>query len=223
MDDILLDFDARQSRRIPLADTARELTPPPPGELLRLYYALNGMRDAGAPIVLQMLAATRGEGTTTLVRALAELAAADQNQKVLVLDCGSGAAPARRSVVEYFRTGQPLNQIGFIEGRYRAARLSAQRHPLLDLPTRDLRELLDVLRKLFAVILLDCSAASDCPDGAAIARHCDGTILVVRAGAVASHAVQALRSGIERAGGHVAGVVLNRHRPLVPAWLARRL
>jgi hypothetical protein len=229
MDDVLLDLDARRGRRTPSPEPLRDVSPPL--ELLRLYYAINGMRAVGDPIVLQMLSATRGEGTSTIVTALAGIAACDRDQQVLALDCSSrneADHPPRRSLIDCFRSGQPLfqgasSQDGGGLGRYRAARLSVMRHPLLGLPLHEIRELFDMIRKVFAFTLLDCGATADCPDGVGLARHCDGTVLVVRAGAVPSGTVQALRTSIERAGGQVVGVVLNRHRQHVPAWLARRL
>ncbi|MBV8651894.1 MAG: hypothetical protein JO255_10545 [Alphaproteobacteria bacterium] len=73
------------------------------------------------------------------------------------------------------------------------------------------------------MVVLDCPATTEHPDSAALARHCDGTVLVVRAEGVRQAVIRASKLGIERMGGQILGVVLNRRRKYIPEWLYRSL
>jgi Mrp family chromosome partitioning ATPase len=50
------------------------------------------------------------------------------------------------------------------------------------------------------------------PEATALARHCDGSVLVVAAGKTSQSEIGAARRQIERVGGQVVGLVLNRER-----------
>ncbi len=203
-----------------------------PEALVKLYYTIDALRPAGENLVLQLVAAGAGQGTSTIAGMLARTAAA-RDQSVLLLDCGHrerpasfAAGPGPSSIAEAFRAGLPLPQAATApaaDGPYRLAALAPRPHTLLDLPTTGWRAIFAALRGGFDMVLLDSPAAAVAPEAAALARYCDGTILVVQAEATTAQAVQDLRRDIERAGGRIVGAVLNRERSHLPGWLSRRL
>lgn len=139
---------------------------------------------------------------------------------------GTDGAPAGvPSLIEAVAAGQPAAAAVWrsesCQGLLRA-RLGVSAHPLMEIGSGALRRLLNGLGESYATVVLDCAPATS-PDSAALSRHCDGTVLVVRAGVARVAAIDKARTAVERAGGHVVGVVLNRRRRALPSWLERLL
>ncbi len=230
----------------PAVPSAPVAPSPARAEFVRLHYAIEALRQGDAPVALQFLAASPGEGTSTVALGFAQAAAAERPHAVLLVDCSGvrdGAVPAAPapglpagerppSLVAAFREGLPLRAACWPDrsGAYGAgheglwrARLGGGPNPLLSLGGPELRRLLTALGELFATVALDCPAAAASPDGAALSRHCDGTVLVVRARTARARAVRRTAHDVERAGGQLVGCVLNRRREALPGWLGRRL
>ncbi len=227
--------------RTPRLSTRRAATAARPdvgvarAEFVRLHYAIEALRAEDRPIVLQFLAATPGEGTSTVATGFATVAAAERPHATLLVDChGSAAAAvvpmraraeeARPTLIEAFRDGLTLRAATWpdAEGLWRA-RLGPGVNPLLGLGGTELRALLSRLGESYATVALDCPAASVSPDGVALSRHCDGSVLVVRAAHARAQAVEETARALGRAGGQLLGCVLNRRRNHLPGWLERRL
>ncbi len=162
--------------------------------------------------------AARARAAPTLVGAAPALAGAARR--------GTDGAPAGvPSLIEAVAAGQPAAAAVWRSASCRGllrARLGVSAHPLMEIGSGALRRLLNGLGESYATVVLDCAPATS-PDSAALSRHCDGTVLVVRAGVARVAAIDKARTAVERAGGHVVGVVLNRRRRALPSWLERLL
>jgi len=79
------------------------------------------------------------------------------------------------------------------------------------------------LRSTFSHTLVDCPPINDSPEAPYLASHVDGVVLVVEADQTKRDQILRARQAIERAGGSLMGVVLNKRRHLVPEWLYRIL
>lgn len=199
-------------------------------ELVQLYYAIDSRRADNGPLVLQFVAATAGEGTSTVARGFAAVACAERSQPVLYVDCDSGRTSMpgdpESSLIAAFKAGQPIKgatvPVPDIANLSRAV-LSPNPHPVLSLEAGEFRRLIDAVRNDFAITVLDTPAAMTTPDSVALSRFCDGTILVVRAETVKATLVESAKREIERAGGQLIGAVLNRRRMYIPDWLYQRL
>ncbi|MBN8896864.1 MAG: hypothetical protein J0H35_01550 [Rhodospirillales bacterium] len=126
--------------------------------------------------------------------------------------------------LEALRRGRPLSEASSPvgdAGNLLWARLSPGQRPLLNVGTERLQTLLDMLRSQHSVIVLDCDSAES-PESAALARHCDGSVLVVEAGRTRQAEIDNAKTLIERMGGQPVGVVLNREKAVMPRWLGRR-
>ncbi|MBN8874193.1 MAG: hypothetical protein J0H67_15265 [Rhodospirillales bacterium] len=195
---------------------------------VQLYYAIEARRTSTMPLVVQFISPTHGVGASTIASGYARVAADDTPQPVLYVDCtGRRAEPKgneRPTLLEALRRGRPLSEASSPvgdAGNLLWARLSPGQRPLLNVGTERLQTLLDMLRSQHSVIVLDCDSAES-PESAALARHCDGSVLVVEAGRTRQAEIDNAKTLIERMGGQPVGVVLNREKTVMPRWLGRR-
>lgn len=196
-------------------------------DFVTLFYSVDAMKADDEPYILQFVAATPGEGTTTVAWGFAIAASLERNQPVLVVDCsGAKAAGDQISLIDSVngdgRLDAAIEPVANMKRLYKA-RLSSTLNPMLEIDGADLRDLLATLKDSFAVVVLDCSAATDASDSLAISRHCDGTILVVRADHARREVIDWTKQSIERFGGQMIGAIFNDRQKYIPDWLYRRL
>jgi capsular exopolysaccharide synthesis family protein len=84
-------------------------------------------------------------------------------------------------------------------------------------------DLLAELKDRFDFILIDAAPALDFPDAYALAPKVDGVILVAESDETPIAEAQRARIDLERAGGRMLGVVLNRSRDYIPRFVRRLL
>jgi Flp pilus assembly CpaE family ATPase len=195
-------------------------------ELIRLFHATNAMNAEFRPFVLQFLASTPGEGTSTMAAGYAMIAAAERAKSVLLVDCGpgedeggyDGPSTLIRAFKETRLTDSAIQPIPALNG-LAVARLSRSANPLLEIDGAELRMLFDVTKRRYPIIVLDCPAASVAPDSLALSQYADGTVLVVRAETTRRAVIASTRDAIDRFGGQVIGAVFNRRKMYIPGWL----
>jgi Mrp family chromosome partitioning ATPase len=196
---------------------------------VQLYYAIEARRTSTMPLVVQFISPSTGTGASTVASGYARVAADDSAQPVLYIDCTGRREQAARpgeppTLLEALRRGRPLGEASVPAGdasNLLWARLSPGRRPLLNVGGERLQALLDGLRTQHSVIVLDCDSTSN-PESAALARYCDGSVLVVAAGRTRQVEIDTAKTLIERRGGQPVGVVLNREKAVLPRWLERR-
>jgi len=209
-----------------LVEPEPQVEPVPPFEpdpdLVKLFHAVDAMRAENAPYLLQFVASTPGEGTTTLAGGFAAVASLQYRAPVLLLDCGVGTGP---SLVDALATNGTIEAAiervpGFPHLHRALLRSAANRRPGLD--GVDLCSVTVLLRERFSVVVLDCPAATVASESLALSRLCDGTVLVVRADHARRQTVRWTRESIDRFGGTVLGAVVNARRMYLPRWLYHR-
>ena len=195
---------------------------------VQLYYALEARRTSTMPLVVQFISPAGGAGASTVASGYARVAADDSSQPVLYIDCSGQQEELRPgtslTLVEALRRGRPLSEAmvpAADGGRLLWARLSPGQRPMLNLGGERLQTLLDMLRGQYGVIVLDCDSTAS-PEMAALARYCDGTVLVVEAGRTRQTDIDSAKTLVERMGGQPVGVVLNRQKSVLPRWFERR-
>jgi Mrp family chromosome partitioning ATPase len=196
---------------------------------VQLYYAIEARRTSTMSLVVQFISPSAGAGASTVASGYARVAADDSAQPVLYIDCtGRRDEPAqagdRPSLLEAMRRGRPLSEAmvpAGDAGNLLWARLSPGQRPLLNVGGERLQTLLDMLRPQHGVIVLDCDSTAN-PESAALARYCDGSVLVVAAGRTRQAEIDTAKTLVERMGGQPVGVVLNREKTVLPRWLERR-
>lgn len=196
-------------------------------DLITLFYAVDAMKSDDEPYVLQFVASTPQEGTSTIAWGFAIAASLERNQSVLIVDCNADETPSGRvTLIDAANAGglidDAIESVPQMKRLFRA-KLSSGANPMLEIDGADLRDLLGVLKDAFSVVVLDCPAAKDASDSLAISRYCDGTILVVRAEHARPEVVSWTKEKIERFGGHLIGAVLNDRKKYIPDWLYRHI
>ena len=198
---------------------------------VQLYYAIEARRTRAMPLVVQFVSPTPDTGASTVASGYARVAADDCAQPVLYIDCNAHHTKSRRgtndpqppTLFDALRRGLPLTD-AITPARDSKnllwARLAPSERPLLALGGDRLQSMLDMLRANHPVIVLD-TPPTVAPESAAVARYCDGSVLVVAAGKTRQWEIETAKALLERLGGQTVGVVLNRERSVMPRWLAR--
>jgi Mrp family chromosome partitioning ATPase len=188
---------------------------------VQLYYALEARRtSATAPMVVQFLSPSSGAGVSTVASGYARVAAAGRPAPVLFIDaaCRGGkhgfAVSDAPTLVEAFDGNLGLD-VATVPARNADnllwARLCDHPDALLGLGGDRLQDLINSLTARHQLIVLD-SASIERPEAAALSRYCDGSLLVVEAGATSQAQVDGACRRIKQLGGVAVGVVLNRER-----------
>jgi Mrp family chromosome partitioning ATPase len=230
----------RKSTAVALSSEGRALAPLRIGindisrhhpSFVQLYYAIEARRTSTMPLVVQFIAPSAGTGASTVASGYARVAADDCAQPVLYIDCNAGdtksppgsADPRPTTLFDVLHSGLPLSDAIRPARDARNllwARLGSGERPLLALGGDNLQSMLDMLRANYPVIVLD-TPSTEAPEAAAVSRYCDGSVLVVGAGRTKQWQIENARSLLERLGGQIVGVVLNRERSVMPRWLGR--
>ena len=71
-------------------------------------------------------------------------------------------------------------------------------------------EMFRELREEYDYIIVDTPPMANLIDGAIVARHCDGAVMVIESGAISYHLEQKVKNQLEKTGWRILGVVLNK-------------
>lgn len=180
--------------------------------------------------VLGVTSALPEEGKTTISLGLAEVMSADFGLEVVLIDANAerpwlpeevpSEAQAQRGLSDWLS-----NECSLQESLYRLH----DKCTLLPIGSQHItsRDLLQylvkadglvALREGYSLILMDLPDLTN-PAAPALANLCDGLVLVVRSGETPAEIVREFLPLLENVTMH--GVVLNRHRPAVPAAIRR--
>ena len=207
---------------------APEFTTPSEGSRL-VYHLLQLAQPHGC--VAQFCGSHDGEGTSTLVRDTA-LIAGGQGVRVALLDLafpGQAQAMALRALIDC-RPWHP-GGVGGWPGAAEIQFLQCGQSPLYVsemmahwAPTQArCAELFGALRRHFDLVLIDTPPLSRAADAVLFAQHITTSVLVMTAESTRMKVVEELRNRIADAGGHIAGVALNRRRFHIPKAIYDRL
>jgi capsular exopolysaccharide synthesis family protein len=173
-----------------------------------------------------------GEGVSTVAANLAATAANLLERPVLLID-GNLAQPSQR---RWLRLAEGPGLADVLVGSVTAAE-AVQESPLANLavlvagtsvarirasfdPLR-LRQFFEELRGTYGLVVVDLPAATPTSTCWSLAAALDGVLLVVEAERVSSPGAQQVKRGLIAAGANLLGVVLNKHREHLPAWMNR--
>ena len=195
-------------------------------EVTGLRIGLEAALTRRIPRTVMFVALQGGEGTSTVAAQFAQLLASDERLRVLLVDAhvrrpaygpdGSPAAAhlARATRRRQARSGAPSPDLMPISGD------SREQHTLTPY---SLRESLDAIASGYDGIVIDGPAVLESPDAATLGAVADGVVVVVQAGRTKRPVLTRGVDLIDRAGGHVLGMVLNRRRLEIPEFIYRRI
>jgi Mrp family chromosome partitioning ATPase len=230
---------AKKSGKAPLQPVPIPFALPAPArfgmedEMLSLYKIVDTILPAGKSRVLLFIGAKEGEGTSTIVREFAGVAADLVGNSVLLLD----ADRHHPSHDRYYNIQQTCCWLDVLKGArppgdsfYRVGDSSLFVSPSCNsasftpevFDTR-FEGLCQNFRAQFDLIVIDSSPLAVSPDGLAIASKVDGVVLVVEAEKTRWPTAKQLRDNISRVGGNILGVVLNKRRFYIPQSIYKYL
>lgn len=162
-----------------------------------------------------------GEGKSDVSFALAE-SLARIGFKTILID-----ADIRKSVlVTRYRIGREVNGLSqYLSGQRTLKDVVYETNeenldiifagPYSPNPTELLEEelcglMFETLRAVYDYIIVDTPPMGGLIDGAIVAKHCDGVVIVIESGAISYRMEQRVKEQLEKAGCRVLGVVLNK-------------
>jgi Mrp family chromosome partitioning ATPase len=190
-------------------------------EMVRLHQQLDAKLASNAHVVIQFIGSRQGEGTSTVAREFARVSAGRFGQRVLLLEI-DGRAGASSTVgldgvpddVEPARVGVD----SFFVAPLPAALIAASGAADAEAPAAWER-----LRKAYDLTVIDSPPATTSAQGLAVCNLVDGVVLVLAAEETRWPVAERVKDNIERSGGRVLGIALNKRRYHIPAFVYQRL
>ena len=214
------------SRPVPVPE-AGEPGDPTQEEYQKLRASLVSIAVPSGLHTILITAPRHGEGATTVAIGLATALAKERESRVLLVE-GNLRTPSFGAILA-LTTDTGLSD--FAAGRAAAEALATRldgygfsviaagltRGQPLDLEVLD--ALLARLRSQFDFIVIDGPPVNAYADASVLATKVDGVILVVEADRTPVNDAETAKRQLDKVGARILGVVLNRRRSYVPAFL----
>ncbi len=219
---------SRELDRSPVSLAPGPLAPP----LMPLLAAIRPLLDSKAGVVLHVVAATLGEGSSTIAREFAMLAGTTGHRRTLLVDADRRNLQNARAfgcdtgqgLVEFLWGGLDDTAVLLpIAGTLLSVTcLIGERGPA-SVDAESLREVYNRLREQFELIVVDCPAVGEGGYSSLLPEAVDGVILVVQAEKTRPAVISHAKDLVQQAGGQVLGAVLNRRTNYIPEFLYKLL
>ncbi len=203
-------------------------------EMLSLYKVIDSMLPDIGNRVVQFIGSQAGEGTSTIVREFARIAAERIGRSVLLLDADRYQGTQSRffSVASQYswinafqesgEVGGAIHRIGESDLFFSPASNSGDPTPeLFDSPRFE--GFWANLKLKFDLVLVDSPPLTVSPDALALVSKVDGVVLVVEAEKTKWRTARYVREQIERVGGKILGIVFNKRRYYIPQSIYKYL
>jgi Mrp family chromosome partitioning ATPase len=202
-------------------------------EMLRLYKVVETLLPHNGCRIIQFISAREGEGTSTISREFAKVGADLIGHSVLLVDADRlnqsqdrfFGLPGGMDWVEALKSGKNIEECFQRAGQSKLF-VSGCSNSSVSTPeifNSAFEMMCEKLRVSFELVLIDSAPLAVSPDGLAIASKVDGVVLVVEAERSRWQTTKRLRDNIERVGGNILGVVLNKRRFYIPQSIYRFL
>ena len=209
--------------------------PTPVGEYQKIRMWLTAPTPGNQRMQTVMVAACHaGTGSTTTASMLAATLAAGKKSRVLIID-GNFRTPSLNRVFKVKNNGG-LTETVSAGTPFEIHIQPTDRHNLFVLTTGSLSfvpsevyegeaidQLIFHLKQKFDFIIFDAAPLLEFPDAYALAPRVDCVILVIGSENTPIEGAQRAKRDLERVGGNILGVVLNRQKDYTPALVKRFL
>jgi capsular exopolysaccharide synthesis family protein len=205
-------------------------------DVFRHYKSLIGQIEIALPRqqtrTLLLSSSVQMEGTTEVTVGLALTLALEMGKKTAIIDANTNHPDLNR------RFGTPDSGLGeYLKGSLTIERalvnttvpnlhimpLGKSVPSLGTFGREPLEAMVSQLRNRFDYVLIDTAPIGMNPESTILVDTVDAVILVVRHGSTRREVVRKTKDVIERAGGKILGVVLNKRTFPIPEFLYRRL
>lgn len=211
-------------REVPLVPAVGELNLE--NEMIALYQNIEALLPELDKKVLQFMGSRAGEGTSTVIREFARVAAKKLGKSVFLLDAGHHRNPTQYVFMHITpeRGWESIDGSGsIVGGGDMDLQLPTGSPPKLNFYSSQILDFWKVLKQKYDFILIDSAPASLSPDGIEISRRVDGVVLVVEAEKTRWQVVSNLKEKIVHGGGNILGIVFNKRRYYIPDRIYNRL
>jgi protein-tyrosine kinase len=188
-------------------------------------------RDAGHGLVVHFVAASMGEGASTISREFALVAARVADSNVVLLDADkiqltnatSFGCETDLGVLDQIQAGKALEDrlMSVADSPLKVGALSGHNSPPVS--RKAMSALYDQCRSKYDVTIIDCPAVFSDRYMELSPEAADGVVLVVQAERNRPETIRQAQSLIENAGGKFVGAILNRRRTYIPDFIYRLL
>jgi protein-tyrosine kinase len=202
--------------------------------LLSLYQRIESILPHSQIKVVQFIGSRAGEGTSTIAREFGIMTANRLNKSVLILDADqqnpkqhifSGITP-EYGWEDLLNNGGDLDKVIYQEKESSLSVCHVSPNVVITHDLFDSLRIVNLWNKLkehFDLVIVDSPPATTSPDGIAISRHVDGVVLVLEAEKTRWPVADKARETIEKNGGKILGVVLNKRQYYIPDFIYRRM
>lgn len=202
-------------------------------EMIALFQNVESLLPDLDRKVIQFVSAREGEGTSTIVREFARVAAKKLGKLVFLLD-SAGRNPQKCLFLHitpecgWEEVTPHKNTAGQTAGR---GDMDVEMCPPdlvsdnggINFYSPTIADFWESLRERYDLVLIDSVPMSVSPDGIEISRSVDGVVMVVEAEKTRWQVVDHLKQKIENRGGNILGIVFNKRRFYIPESIYRRL
>jgi len=203
-------------------------------EMLGLYKVIDAMLPDTSKRVLQFLGSRAGEGTSTVVREFAQIAAERIGRSVLLVDADRYEGTQSKFYSVQSECGwidvlQESGEVGRAIHKVSESDLFVSPASNSSVPTPELfnsprfEGFWANLKLKFDLVLIDSPPLTVSPDALALASKVDGVVLVVEAEKTKWRTARYVREQIERVGGNLLGVVFNKRHYYIPQSIYKHL
>jgi Mrp family chromosome partitioning ATPase len=203
------------------------------GEMTRLYQNIEIALAALKTKTLQFIGSKEGEGTSTIIREFAKVAALRFNRSVVLVDADRYHPVQSTSFNFKPRSGWAD---ALLDGNFDVALQQIGTTNLFISPISNNAYVppsvfcapgwggfLAKLKERFDLSLFDSPPATVCADCLALSGKMDGVILVVAAEETRWPVIEMVRDNIRRNGGTILGMVFNKRKYYIPKFIYERL
>ena len=206
--------------------------------MLGLYQSIDSLLPNSPKKVIQFIGSRKGEGASTIARDFGLIIARKLGKSVLILDADQ-LNPAQHLffgitpecgwedllINDAKLYGHIDNALYQIKGSTLYLCPVSPKVVITDhvFESPKIEDLLRQLKERFDLIIVDSPPALASPVGAAISRTVDGVVLVFEAERTRWPVAESAKETIEKSGGKILGIVLNKRRYHIPDFVYRRL
>jgi protein-tyrosine kinase len=204
-------------------------------EMISLYHMIMVSLPGVEHRSILMIGSASNEGTSTVARQLARTVSFRMEKTVLLIDLDrsrpdlhvyAGLKPEWNGKNTTESHGDFIDEsLCRVEesSLYVMPLFQTSRHTPKTIESTKGQGFWEPLKDRFDLIIVDAPPATRFPDGPGIASQVDGVVLVVEAERTRWPVAQSVRDKIIKSGGNLIGIVFNKRRFYIPAWLYKRL
>jgi Mrp family chromosome partitioning ATPase len=192
-----------------------------------LYGFIRSMlHERQTGLVLHVVSATHGEGTTTIARALAERATTFGHRRVLLIGLNTvpGSNETSAGLLSFIARGESVEGAIYEtpgSSLATASLLGPTEQKTTD--TKAVREAYQSCRELYELCIVDCPPIADGTYFDLVPEDSDGIIFIVQAEKLRPAVIQRVKDMLEQQGGNILGIVLNQTRHYIPKVIYKLL